>query len=167
MHEPALRQYSGHWSTFGIGTVACACFADQNQAGGRTPMSIEFLALFGAMVLGLVHLSAASFAFKAQVGNAYTVGPRDAGLQPMGVAGRLQRAQLNFQETFPIFAAAVLALEVFGQTGGWLSEAGTLIYLGGRSAYLPLYAAGVPWLRTFSWNIATAGLVMVMFAGVI
>lgn len=52
--------------------------------------------LFGAALLGLVHLSAASFAFKAQVGNDYTIGSRDANLEPIGLAGRLARAQANF-----------------------------------------------------------------------
>lgn len=127
-------------------------------------MSIESWALFGAMVLGLVHLTAASFTFKMQVGNTYTVGARDEDLRPAGVAGRLDRAQRNFLETFAIFAAAVLMLEIFHRTGWWLSEAGALIYLGGRVLFLPLYAIGVPWLRTFSWNIASTGLVMVMAA---
>lgn len=127
-------------------------------------MTLEFQALFGAMVLGLVHLTAASFMFKAQVGNAYTVGARDEDIRPAGIAGRLDRAQRNFLETFAIFAAAVLMLASLGRTGSWLSETGVLIYLGGRILFLPLYAAGVVWLRTFSWNIATLGLVMVMAA---
>lgn len=127
-------------------------------------MSIESGALLGAMVLGLLHLTAASFAFKAQVGNDYTVGPRDEGLQPAGVAARLARAQSNFLETFAIFAAAVLLLELRNRTGGWLGEAGSLVYLGGRILFLPLYMAGVRWLRTLAWNAATAGLVMTMAA---
>jgi uncharacterized MAPEG superfamily protein len=127
-------------------------------------MSVELWALFGAMVLGLVHLTGASFTFKAQVGNAYTVGARDEDLRPKGMAGRLHRAQRNFLETFAIFAAAVLMLELLQRGGGWLSVYGSMMYLGGRALFLPLYAAGVPWLRTFSWNIATLGLVMVMVA---
>ena len=117
-------------------------------------MSLETWALFGAMVLGLVHLTAASFTFKAQVGNAYSVGPRDEDLRPQGMAGRLDRAQRNFLETFAIFAAAVLLLTTLDRDGGWLSEVGAGLYLGGRVMFLPLYAAGVPWLRTFSWNAA-------------
>lgn len=127
-------------------------------------MSIEMMVLFGAMVLGLVHLTAASFAFKAQVGSAYTVGSRDEDRARSGLAGRLDRAQRNFLETFAIFAAAVLMLQVLGRSGGWLSEVGAAIYLAGRILFLPLYARGTPWLRTLSWNLATAGLVMVMFA---
>jgi len=127
-------------------------------------MGIEAWALFGAMVLGLVHLSAASFSFKAQVGNAFSVGPRDDEPRRLALAGRLDRAQRNFLETFAIFAAAVLMLMVQGRTGTRLGEIGALLYLGGRVVYLPLYAAGVPWLRTLSWNAATFGLAMVMAA---
>jgi uncharacterized MAPEG superfamily protein len=127
-------------------------------------MTIESWSLFGAMVLGLIHLTAASFAFKAQVGNAYSVGPRDEELRPSGIAARLERAQRNFLETFAIFAAAVLMLEISDRTGSWVSEAGSLAYVAGRAAYIPLYASGLPWLRSFSWNIATLGLAMVMTA---
>jgi uncharacterized MAPEG superfamily protein len=122
-------------------------------------MSVEFWALFLAALLGLVHLSASSFAFKAQVGNAYTVGSRDAGLQPSGLAGRLQRAQANFLETFPIFIAFVFLLDAT-QSMDTLSQWGCCIYLAGRVLYLPLYAAGLPWVRTFNWNFATLGLAM-------
>jgi uncharacterized MAPEG superfamily protein len=127
-------------------------------------MTFEVWTLFGAMVLGLVHLTAASFTFKAQVGNAYSVGPRDADLRPTGMAGRLDRAQRNFLETFAIFAAAVLLLVALERTGARLGEIGAGLYLGGRILFLPLYAVGVPWLRTFSWNIATLGLAMTMAA---
>ncbi|MFN3512323.1 MAG: MAPEG family protein [Phenylobacterium sp.] len=129
-------------------------------------MSIELWCLFLAMALGLVHLSAASFAFKAQVGNRYSVGSREEGLAPTGLAGRLDRAQRNFLETFAIFAAAVLMVEMLNE-GGWLSAWGAGIYLAGRVLFLPLYAAGLPWVRTFSWNAATLGLVMVMIEAAI
>lgn len=127
-------------------------------------MSIEAWTLFGAMILGLVHLTAASFTFKAQVGNAYSVGARDQDLRPTGIAGRLDRAQRNFLETFPIFAAAVLLLEQLDRTGTALGVWGAVIYLAGRVLFLPLYAAGLPWVRTFSWNFATLGLAMVLVA---
>lgn len=127
-------------------------------------MSVEAWALFGAMILGLVHMTAASFTFKAQVGNAYTVGARDEDLRPNGIAGRLDRAQRNFLETFPIFAAAVLLLEQLDRTGGALGVWGAVMYLAGRVLFLPLYAAGLPWIRTFSCNFATLGLAMVLAA---
>ncbi len=123
-------------------------------------MSLELYALMAAVVLGLVHLSAASFSFKAQVGNRYTVGPRDEGLEPTGVTARLYRANANFLETFPYFAVSILVVQITGASGT-LSQVGSILYLTGRVFFLPLYVAGLPWIRTFSWNAATLGLVLV------
>ncbi|NJO35132.1 MAG: hypothetical protein HC869_20515, partial [Rhodospirillales bacterium] len=91
-------------------------------------MNFEIYTLMGAVLLGLVHLSAASFSFKAQVGNKYTVGARDEGLQPTGVTARLYRANANFLETFPYFAACVLVVHIAG-AGGVLSQTGSALYL--------------------------------------
>lgn len=122
-------------------------------------MTFELWALLVASTLGLVHLTAASFTYKAQVGNAYSVGPRDEEIPRTGMAGRMQRAQANFLETFPIFVAVTLMVFVTGSAGSF-SYWGCLLYLFGRILFLPLYASGIPWLRTFSWNFATLGLVL-------
>lgn len=42
-----------------------------------------------------------------------------------------------------------------------MSEWGAALYVSGRVLFLPLYALGVRWLRTLSWNLATLGLVLV------
>lgn len=123
-------------------------------------MTFELWILLAAALLGLIHLTAASFTFKAQVGNAYTVGPRDENLQPAGMAGRLHRAQQNFLETFAIFATCTLVVHVADAYGS-LSHWGSILYLAGRILFLPLYAMGIAWLRTFSWNLATLGVVLV------
>jgi len=123
-------------------------------------MTFELWALLSAALLGLVHMTAASFTYKAQVGNKYTVGPRDNEIVPVGVAGRMNRAQRNFLETFPIFVAVILIVQI-AQVSGSLSYWGSILYLAGRLIFIPLYAIGVPWLRTFSWNLATLGLVLV------
>ena len=123
-------------------------------------MTFELWTLFAAVLIGLVHLSAASFSFKAQVGNAYTVGPRDEELRPRGLSARLHRANANFLETFPYFAALVLMVHLTAASGA-LSHWGCVLYIAGRIAFLPLYAAGVVWFRTISWNVATFGLALV------
>jgi uncharacterized MAPEG superfamily protein len=123
-------------------------------------VTYELSLLIAATLLGLVHLSAASFTFKAQVGNPYTVGPRDEDLRPAGMAGRMSRAHSNFLETYGYFAALILLVHVTDSYGA-LSAWGATLYLAGRVLFLPLYALGVPWLRTFSWNIATLGIVLV------
>jgi uncharacterized MAPEG superfamily protein len=131
-------------------------------------MTIELWLLCGAVVLGLVYVGAQSFAFKAQAGNAYTMGPRDEGLRPERVAGVLDRALRNFVETFPLFAAAVLMVQITGRNG-MLSLVGASLYVGGRAFYLPAYAFGVPYLRTALWQVSAIGIVLVLaqlvFAG--
>ena len=123
-------------------------------------MTFELWILLASAALGIIHLSAASFAFKAQVGNKYSVGPRDENIQPSGLAGRLHRAQKNFLEIFAVFAVCVLLVHLTSVYGS-LSYWGSILYLLGRALFLPLYAWGIPWLRTFSWNLATLGLVLV------
>jgi uncharacterized MAPEG superfamily protein len=94
-----------------------------------------------------------------QEGNQYTMGPRDKDLNRTGVVGRLDRAQKNFFETFGIFAVCVLLVHltaIYGSLRYW----GSILYLVGRVLYLPLYALGVPWLRSFSRNLATLGPVL-------
>jgi len=76
-----------------------------------------------------------------------------------GVAGRLDRALHNFIESFPLFAAVVLAAHV-SDTHDALTEWGALLYFWARVAYVPLYALGIPLIRSLVWNIATLGIML-------
>jgi uncharacterized MAPEG superfamily protein len=85
-------------------------------------------------------------------------------MEPLhGVAGRLDRSLRNFLETFPLFAAAVLATTAVGRHNA-LTEWGAQLYFWGRVAYLPLYAAGIPLVRSLVWNIAAAGILLLLVA---
>lgn len=126
-------------------------------------MSIDLWMLFAAVVLGLVHVSANSFSVKSQVGNEWTVGPRDEPKPLTGVAGRLERALRNYVENFPLFAAAVLIAHVSATADRW-TAIGSIVFVAGRVLYLPAYASGKPWIRTICWQIASVGLVIVMVA---
>lgn len=120
-------------------------------------MTADLWALFAAIVLGIVHVSADSFSFKAQVGNAYTVGPRDRAIERVGIAGRLHRAARNYTENFVLFVAMLFVLREAGQ----LERLGTIAayaWVAGRGLYLAAYASGVPWVRTICWQIAMVGL---------
>jgi len=120
--------------------------------------------LIAAILLGFVHLIAASHAASLQRGYRWTAGARDETLPSLtGVAGRLARASANFAETFPYFAALVLAVEVTGQRDAY-SYWGVVLYVGARIAYLPLYAFGVFLVRSLVWNVATAGIVLLLVA---
>jgi uncharacterized MAPEG superfamily protein len=79
----------------------------------------------------------------------------------------LDRAFANFKETFPFFAVAVLMAAFLGRHN-WQTVWGAQLYLVARIIYLPLYAIGVPLLRTLVWIASVVGIVMVLiplFAG--
>ena len=116
------------------------------------------------VVLGLVQIVAASHSASLQRGYRWTASPRDEPTPPLrGVAGRLDRALRNFLETFPLFVAVVLAAHV-SETHNALTEWGSRLYLWGRVAYVPLYAAGVPLVRSLVWNVATFDIMLFVVA---
>lgn len=131
-------------------------------------MPTEIKILAWAAVLLIVHIFAAVHLKTRQYGAKWNMGARDEAQPPLNpLAGRLQRAQANFLETLPIAIIALLGVVVANRTsastalGGW-------IWLGARIVYLPLYAAGIPVIRTFAFAVSLVGLAMVLkplFAG--
>jgi uncharacterized MAPEG superfamily protein len=92
----------------------------------------------------------------------WNAGPRDESMPPLNpLAGRMLRAQQNLFETLPLFIGAVLAAAVAGRLG-MLTSIGAHLYFFGRLVYVPLYAIGVPYVRSLAWVAATAGLVTVI-----
>ena len=125
------------------------------------PVELKIAAL-GALLL-LVHIFAAVHLKTKQYGRNWNVGARDESLPPLDpVAGRLARAQANFQETFPIAIVALLGVVIAGRTSAWTALGGW-IWLAARTIYLPLYAFGVPVVRTIAFTISIAGLVLVLW----
>jgi uncharacterized MAPEG superfamily protein len=102
-----------------------------------------------------------------QLGYRWAGGPRDEPRLPLtNLAGRLERALANFLETFPLFAAAVLVAHAAGWHD-WMTVWGEL-YLVARVVYVPLYAFGVPIVRSLAWNVATIGIILIFaVAGVL
>ena len=125
-------------------------------------MTIELKMLAWAVVLGLIHVAIAATLSTRQRGLRWNAGSRDGEVAALtGVAARATRASANFLETFPFFAAAVLAVLV-AQRADAHTALGAQIYLWARVAYLPVYLAGIPYLRTVVWAAALAGLLMVL-----
>ena len=126
-------------------------------------MAVELkIAALGALLL-LLHIFAAVHLKTKQYGREWNVGARDESLPPLNpVAGRLARAQANFQETFPIAIVALLGVVIAGRTSAWTALGGW-IWLAARTIYLPLYAFGVPVVRTIAFTVSIAGLVIVLW----
>jgi uncharacterized MAPEG superfamily protein len=127
-------------------------------------MTTEFTFLALTLILALVQIGAAGMARTAELGGKWNAGPRDEPAPPPGrLAGRLMRAQSNLFETLPLFAAAVIMAEVAGKTGA-LTLWGAGLYFAARVVYVPLYAFGVPYVRSLVWLVAAGGLVAVIAA---
>jgi uncharacterized MAPEG superfamily protein len=126
--------------------------------------SIEIQMLCWSVVLGLVQLVIATFLATKDQGLPYNLSPRDLPPPPVTtVTGRFQRAFGNFRETFVYFAVAVLVVTALGK-GNASSALGAQIYFWARLAYVPVYAAGLPGIRTAIWTVSIVGLVMVLLA---
>ncbi len=127
-------------------------------------MTTELTLLAWTLVLALVQILLPSTLRTQETGAKYNVSARDgAAPPPRPVTARLQRAQANLFETLPLFAAAVLIAHV-SDTHGTLTLWGSWLYLLARIVYVPLYAAGIPVLRTLVWMVSMAGLVLILFA---
>jgi uncharacterized MAPEG superfamily protein len=127
-------------------------------------MSVEFTMLALAIVLGFVHLFLAAQFVTRERGTAWNVGARDNTAPLTGkLAGRLDRAFANFKETFPFFAVAVIMAAILGRHSNFTAW-GAELYLAARVIYLPLYAMGVPLVRTLIWIASVVGIAMVLGA---
>jgi uncharacterized MAPEG superfamily protein len=125
---------------------------------------VELQLLMAAVIIGLVQIAwAAAAGGGGERDFKWLMGPRDDA-RPVGVvAARLNRALANFLETFPLFAAALLACDFAGKFGP-LTYWGAILYVLGRALYVPIYAAGLSLVRTLVWMVSIVGLVMVIAA---
>jgi uncharacterized MAPEG superfamily protein len=126
--------------------------------------SIEMQMLWLSAALGIVQLVLVVVSSGLAGRTNWALGARDEAGPPFGKVGaRLDRALSNFVQTFAVFAAAVLMAHTLNKHSQ-ISELGAQIYFWARVAYVPLYGAGIPVVRTLVWTVGVAGIVMVMLA---
>ena len=124
----------------------------------------EVQLLIAAVIIGLIHLLWATVAGSGgHRDTAWLLGPRDDPRPVTGQAARLSRAYANFLETFPLFAVAVLAVLVANKAGQQTTF-GAWLYLIGRLAYVPVYAMGLPVVRTLAWTASMVGIIWILVA---
>lgn len=126
-------------------------------------MPIELTLLGATLILAFVQIMLTAQVRTKQYGTQWNMGPRDEEQPPLNpLAGRLARAQANLFETLPLFIGAVLAAAIAGRLG-FKTSLGAHLYFFGRLIYVPLYAFGVPVVRSIAWMIATLGLLLVLW----
>jgi uncharacterized MAPEG superfamily protein len=128
-------------------------------------MTLELTLLAWTLVLAIVQILLPGMMRTSETGVDYNASARDAkSPAPIGkVTGRLLRAQHNLFETLPLFAAAILIAHVAGRNGD-LTYWGAVLYLTSRVVYVPMYAAGIPVLRSIVWSVGFVGLILVLAA---
>jgi uncharacterized MAPEG superfamily protein len=125
-------------------------------------MAIELTVLAWGCVLAIVHIFAAIRVKTRQYGTRWNMGPRDEDVPPLQpIVGRLARAQANFFETFPIAAVAILLATSAERTNDW-TAAGAILWLAMRVIYLPVYALGIPKLRTYIYLLSVGGIGLIL-----
>lgn len=122
-------------------------------------MSIELQYLVFAVFLLILQMVLQSLAGFLANGISGLAGSRDDEVLTEGIGLRFERAYYNMLETFPIFAALVLVLHVsesWSQTSAWAVQ----LYFWARVVYVPLYVAGIPYVRTIAWVASMVGILM-------
>lgn len=127
-------------------------------------MTAELTYLAATLVLALVQIFLPAGARTMEFGSKWNAGARDqTPVSQNPVVGRLERAQSNLYETLPLFIGAVLIAHVTGAESA-LTLWGVALYFWARVAYVPLYALGVPYIRSLVWLVSLAGLIMILAA---
>ena len=124
-------------------------------------MKPELMYLSWSVLLSIAHMLATVVALFAHSGLMVTVGNRANLPELPGWGGRAARANANMSQNLVLFAAVVLAVVVTGTTNSTTLQ-GAQIFFYARVAYAVFYLVGVPWLRTGSWLVSIAGILMIL-----
>jgi uncharacterized MAPEG superfamily protein len=117
-----------------------------------------------SVVLLLVQIVAQTLSLAKDTSFAYAMSPRESADPRIGeLTRRLTRALSNLLETYPAFIALALALIVTNKATGQ-AMTGAAVWFWARVVYVPVYAAGIPVVRTGIWTVSIVGLVMMLTA---
>jgi uncharacterized MAPEG superfamily protein len=123
------------------------------------------LVVYMAIVTWLTSLVASLIRAKGwtPAGTKIALGNRDNLPEATPLAGRAQRTAANTLENFILFAAIALVAEVAGSTNSRIGT-GAEIFFWARIAFIPIYYAGIIYLRTAVWLIGIIGLGLMVSA---
>ncbi|MET3614442.1 putative MAPEG superfamily protein [Rhizobium aquaticum] len=127
-------------------------------------MSVELICLLLSTVVGFVYLMVQATLLNSD--NAGGIDLKRDREPVLGVkAQRAGRALRNFLESYPLFIALVLVVEL-AHRNGMMTSGGAIAYLAGRVVYLPLYIVGIGPARSAAWGLSLLGIVL-MFIGIL
>jgi uncharacterized MAPEG superfamily protein len=97
----------------------------------------------------------------SKIGVGSYLGSRDADPVVNPVHGRAQRVVRNFGESYPPFAVLGILSLIVADADIAMATTGAMIFVIARVAYVPLYLAAVPVLRSGAYLVGLAGVVMI------
>jgi uncharacterized MAPEG superfamily protein len=121
------------------------------------------LVIYMAIVTWLTNLAASLTRANAWTwqGTMIAFGNRDNLPEATPLAGRAERTARNTAENFMLFAAVALVAHVAGRAGARV-DTGAEIFFWARLVFIPVYYAGIVYLRTAVWLISIVGLAMML-----
>ena len=78
------------------------------------------------------------------------------------LVARAKRANQNMIEALAMFVPLIVAVHLLDRGDAWTTWGATL-FVGARIAYAPLYWFGVPILRSVSWLVGLAGVLVILW----
>jgi uncharacterized MAPEG superfamily protein len=97
-----------------------------------------------------------------QLSLGYLISSRDEDRSMTGMTARVKRALDNSVVALALFAPAILMLELLDRTNA-TSLLAAQVFLLARIIYLPVYALGVPAIRTLAWLAGFAATAILYF----
>lgn len=125
-------------------------------------MSIELTLLIWSTTLFGGYIGVQSVLYRMQYGIDFANSARDREAPPNLWNARAEKALRNLIETYGVFVALAVATELSGRSDGF-TQWGAQLYFWARWAYLPLYLAGVQYVRSLVWSVAATGLALMFF----
>ncbi|WP_213958359.1 MULTISPECIES: MAPEG family protein [unclassified Variovorax] len=122
---------------------------------------VIYMAIFSWLLLlvaSLIRVRGWTFA-----GTMLALGNREKMPEATPLAGRALRTAQNTLENFVLFAAVALVAHAAGVDGPKVA-AGAQIFFWARVLYVPVYYAGITYLRTGLWVVSIVGLAMMLSA---
>ncbi len=168
-----MRVNAAGWLKYGIPFSVAALIATPvaaqsfnlpwlNAAANASYASdLKYLVL--SVGLTIVQMLVAVTGAMLQVGLPKLMGNRETAAQSAGWVGRAKRAHYNMLENLPLFAILVLIEPVtFALTKGTggIGDLGAPLFFYARLAYAAIYIAGIPVLRTLTWGVSLAGIIL-------
>ena len=124
---------------------------------------MEFWLLTGLGVY-LLQVYAAAAIYLPTEGMATHMGGRDILPEKGVLARRADKALVNMKENLPLFITLALLAMIIEGADLALAAQGAMIWVFARVAYLLLYLAAVPYVRSAAWGVSMAGLVMMLIS---